>query len=64
VRWLLIFVPISIGAHFLHAPPAWMFALSSLAIAPLAGLMGAATEDLAKRWGSSVGGLLNARNAP
>ncbi len=60
MRWLLIFVPISIVAQVLHAPPAWMFALSGLAIAPLAGLMGAVTEDLAKRWGSAVGGLLNA----
>jgi Ca2+:H+ antiporter len=60
VRWLLIFVPISIVAHYLNVPSAWMFALSSLAIVPLAGLLGAATEDLAKRWGAAVGGLLNA----
>src|SRR5204862_6010805 len=36
------------------------FVLAALAIVPLAGLMGEATETLAARLGAGVGGLLNA----
>lgn len=57
---LLVFVPISIALEFLHAPPAWVFLAAALAIVPLAGFMGEATEELAKHLGSSIGGLLNA----
>ena len=43
-----------------------MFLTSALAIVPLAGLMGDATEALARFLGPTVGGLLNATlgNAP
>lgn len=57
---MLIFVPISIVLHFLHASPVWMFLFACLGIIPLAGIMGAATEELAKYRGPAVGGLLNA----
>ena len=57
---MLVFVPISTALHFFHAGPVWVFAASALAIIPLAGFMGTATEELAKRFGSSIGGLLNA----
>src|SRR5262245_20386784 len=58
---LLIFVPIAIGLEFLrpHAH-AWIFAASCLAIIPLAGWLGRATEHLAHHTGEGVGGLLNA----
>ncbi|WP_235026030.1 calcium/proton exchanger [Caballeronia arationis] len=58
---LLIFVPIAIGLEFL-APSHHLliFITSSLAILPLAGWMGYATEQLAERMGEGVGGLLNA----
>ncbi len=61
MSWLLIFVPISIGLEFL-APERHLliFVTSSLAILPLAGWMGRATEQLAERMGEGVGGLLNA----
>jgi Ca2+:H+ antiporter len=63
-KWLLallIFVPISLLLeHVLHANGLLVFATSALAIVPLAGLMGAATEKLAERLGEGVGGLLNA----
>ncbi len=36
------------------------FALSGLAIIPLAGLIGEATEELARRLGPALGSLLNA----
>jgi Ca2+:H+ antiporter len=60
--WLLVFVPISIGLRFI---PAWhndvaLFICSGLAIIPLAGIMGKATEHLAHRMGQGIGGLLNA----
>jgi Ca2+:H+ antiporter len=61
MSWLLIFVPISIGLEFL-APGRHLliFVTSSLAILPLAGWMGRATEQLAEQMGEGVGGLLNA----
>jgi len=57
---LLVFVPVAIVLEFSHADPVWIFAASALAIIPLAGLMGKATEHLAERMGAGLGGLLNA----
>jgi Ca2+:H+ antiporter len=62
-RWmllLLVFVPLAPLAEWLHWGPLPVFAFSALAIVPLAGLMGHATEQLASRLGAGVGGLLNA----
>jgi Ca2+:H+ antiporter len=60
LRLLLLFVPVSIGLGVMHAPPVWVFAVSCLAILPLAGLMGEATEHLTHHTGPGIGGLLNA----
>ncbi|MGH9201331.1 MAG: calcium/proton exchanger [Vicinamibacterales bacterium] len=60
LNWLLIFVPIAIALEIAHANPVAVFATSCLAIVPLAGLMGKATEHLAEKMGEGVGGLLNA----
>ncbi|HEV8715356.1 MAG TPA: calcium/proton exchanger [Candidatus Binatia bacterium] len=57
---LLVFVPVSIVLELLHADPSWIFVASALAIIPLAGLMGRATEHLAEQMGAGLGGLLNA----
>jgi Ca2+:H+ antiporter len=57
---LLIFVPITLGLHYVHSSPAMVFVAACLAIIPLAGLMGHSTEDLSERAGSGIGGLLNA----
>jgi Ca2+:H+ antiporter len=58
---LLVFVPVALLLeHALHASALWVFVTSSLAIIPLAALMGRATEQLAERLGEGVGGLLNA----
>ncbi|MER3481403.1 MAG: calcium/proton exchanger [Meiothermus sp.] len=57
---LLIFVPVALVLELLHAPGVWIFIVSALALLPLAGWMGRATEELAARTGSTVGGLLNA----
>lgn len=60
--WLLIFVPIAIALRFVPAleNPTALFIVSGLAIIPLAGWMGHATEHLAERLGQGIGGLLNA----
>lgn len=58
---LLVFVPIALlFEHVLHAGGIAIFVTASLAIIPLAGLMGRATEQLAERLGEGIGGLLNA----
>jgi Ca2+:H+ antiporter len=57
---LLVFVPISLILELLHTDPVWIFSASALAIIPLAGLMGKATEYLAVHVGAGLGGLLNA----
>lgn len=57
---LLIFVPITVAAHFLGASPAIVFFLSAIAIVPLAKYIGEATEELAGRTSPAIGGLLNA----
>jgi len=57
---LLVFVPISIAAHFLEWGSSVVFITSGLAIVPLAAFMGTATEEIAVVVGPSLGGLLNA----
>jgi Ca2+:H+ antiporter len=61
MSWLLLFVPLTIALELL-APERHLliFCSSALAIVPLAGWMGRATEQLATRLGEGVGGLLNA----
>jgi Ca2+:H+ antiporter len=59
--FLLAAVPVSILlGYVLHAPPIWVFVTACLAVLPLAGYMGEATEHLAHRTSPTVGGLLNA----
>src|SRR6266487_4346997 len=57
---LLVFVPLAILGEWLHWSRVAVFVLAGLAIIPLAGLMGGATEGLASRFGAGVAGLLNA----
>ncbi|HST19627.1 MAG TPA: hypothetical protein VLR90_00785, partial [Blastocatellia bacterium] len=57
---LLVFIPLAVILHYTHAPAVWTFLASGLAIVPLAGWMGKATESLAERLGAGIGGLLNA----
>lgn len=58
--WLLAAFPVAVVLHFLGTSGVWVFVASGVAIIPLAGLMGRATESLADRLGPGVGGLLNA----
>lgn len=60
--WLLVFVPVAFALRYV---PSWqnqtaLFIVSALAIIPIAGWMGHATEQLAHRMGEGIGGLLNA----
>ena len=57
---LLVFVPAAIVAEFMHAGPVLIFGLSALAIVPLSGFLGKATEEIAAYTGPTLGGLLNA----
>src|SRR3546814_564650 len=61
LNWLLLLTPIAVVVRF-AAPDAhvWLFFLAGIAIIPLAGWMGKATEHLAARTGEGIGGLLNA----
>ncbi len=58
---LLAFVPLALVLDFVfHASGLVVFIVSALAIVPLAGWMGRATEHLAAHVGEGVGGILNA----
>ena len=57
---LFVFIPVALVLDFLHADPTAVFLTSALAIIPLAGLMGKATEHLTTHVGAGIGGLLNA----
>jgi Ca2+:H+ antiporter len=60
--WLLLAVPVALAVRWV---PAWrndtaLFFIAGLAVIPLAGWMGRATEQLGTRAGPGIGGLLNA----
>jgi Ca2+:H+ antiporter len=62
LNWLLIFVPAAVAIRYV---PAWrndvaLFVCAGVAVIPLAGLMGRATEALGAHFGPGIGGLLNA----
>jgi Ca2+:H+ antiporter len=59
--WLLAMVPVLFAAKALKPEAhALLFALSVLAIVPLAALLSHATESVAAKTGDAIGGLLNA----
>ena len=63
MKWfnlLLIFLPTAVVLEITGGNPTLIFVSAALAILPLAGIMGQATEQLAVRAGSTIGGLLNA----
>lgn len=57
---LLLLVPVALFLEWIGTSPVAVFVTSALAIVPLAGLMGKATEHLASHLGEGIGGLLNA----
>jgi len=58
--FLLIFVPVTVVLEVLRVDPLLIFASAGLAIIPLAGLLGRATEHLTSHVGAGIGALLNA----
>jgi Ca2+:H+ antiporter len=62
LNWLLIFVPVAFILRFWPGlpNPTALFVCSAIAIVPVAGWIGRATEELAARVGAGLGGLLNA----
>ncbi|MDQ3850157.1 MAG: calcium/proton exchanger [Actinomycetota bacterium] len=60
------FIPIAIALELVHAPPTAVFGAAAAGVIPTAALMGRATEELARRSGPGIGGLLNVTfgNAP
>ena len=62
LNWLLVFVPVAIVLRVWPqlGNETALFIVSCLAIVPLAGWMGRATEELAEHLGHGIGGLLNA----
>jgi len=67
LHWLFAFIPVTVALEHVEglAPPLLFFS-AALAIVPIAGLIVHSTEQIAKRTGDAVGGLLNATfgNAP
>ena len=58
-RALLIMVPIALAAAAVHEPSPVVFFACAIAIVPLAKYIGEATEELAARTSTALGGLLN-----
>lgn len=57
----LLAIPLSLYLAYAGTfPPLWVFIAACVAVLPLAGYMGEATEHLAARTGPALGGLLNA----
>src|SRR5262249_53676055 len=56
---LAVALPAAAVLKLAGAGAVWVFFGAGLAIIPLAGLMGHATETLAERFGAGIGGLLN-----
>lgn len=60
LNWLLLFLPIAFILELAKVSQLWVFIASALAIIPLAGLIGNATEELSCHAGPAMGGFLNA----
>ena len=56
---LLALVPVALSLEFLGAGPVWIFLTGAAAVAVLADWVRRGTEQLAKRAGPAIGGLLN-----
>src|SRR5690242_4936893 len=60
LNWLLALTPVAVILVWVHAAPLAIFVVTALAIIPLSGLLGEATEEIATYTGPTLGGLLNA----
>jgi Ca2+:H+ antiporter len=64
--WLFVFIPLAVALEHASVPAPALFFCAALAILPIARLIVHSTEQIARRTGDAVGGLLNATfgNAP
>ena len=64
LNWLLLFVPIAAGLHYLR-PDAhtWIFITAAIAIVPLAGWLGRATEHIAEKTAEASRGACSTRHS-
>lgn len=60
IHWLLLLAPVAILLHVNEGPSLWILATTSVAMIPLARLIGEGTEALAVHTGPRFGGVLNA----
>jgi Ca2+:H+ antiporter len=60
LNWLLIAAPISLWLRWTSGVSIWVFVTAAVSLIPAAGLIGTATEHLARRAGPTLGGFLNA----
>jgi Ca2+:H+ antiporter len=60
LNWLLLAIPAAIYLKLTGAGDVALFTASAVAIIPLAGILGEATETLSEHCGQTLGGLLNA----
>lgn len=60
ITYVLLFaVPIAIILNFVHIDKFIVFIISSIALIPLAKLIGDSTEHLGSHYGATIGSLLN-----
>src|SRR5437868_6701294 len=57
---LLLAIPGTIAAHYMHLSPMVVMGLACVGIVPVARLMGQATEHMSHHVGPTAGGLMNA----
>src|SRR5678815_560748 len=57
---LLLAAPVSLWLRWQQGVSLWVFIFAALSLVPAAGLIGVATEHLARRSGPTLGGFLNA----
>jgi Ca2+:H+ antiporter len=60
LNYLVVLLPIAVGLRLANAGDVPVFLTSTLAVIPLAGLIGHATDELSKYTGPGLGGFLNA----
>lgn len=59
IKYLLVFIPISLGLYYFLGDSVWVFITAALSIIPLAMFMTQFTDELGNYLGDSWGGLLN-----
>lgn len=57
---LLVFVPLGLAAHWARWPDTLVTLSNVLAIMPLSARLSDASDTMGDRWGSLIGGLINA----